>query len=148
MLGIEPILGRGFRADEDQFGAPDVVLLSHGLWRRKFTGDPSIIGRSITIDAKPHTVVGVMPPRFQFPELAQLWVPVAPLEQQSRRGNRSLRPIARLAKGASLDIARRDLAAAADQLSRAFKEDEGWSATAVSMRDEMMPSDVKLIVFR
>ena len=147
MLGIQPMLGRGFRSDEDQFGAPDVVLLSHGLWQRKFLGDSSILGQTITINGRAHTVVGVMPPRFQFPGTAQLWVPVTPLEQKSARGNRSLSLVARLAPGASLDTAHRDLAAAASELAASYKEDEGWSATAVPLREELMPLDALLIVF-
>ena len=75
MLGVEPILGRQFRQDEDQFTSPPVVLLSHGLWERRYSADPAIVGRAITIEGKPHVVVGVMPPKFRFPEISELWIP-------------------------------------------------------------------------
>ena len=81
-LGVDPVLGRQFREDEDRPGAPPVVMLSHGVWERKFLGDPSIVGRSIMVNGLSHTVVGVMPVRFQFPQLAQLWLPLTPLEYE------------------------------------------------------------------
>ena len=85
MLGIQPILGRQIRADEDTPGGPRVVLLSHGVWQRRYAADPSVIGRTITVNGNPHTVIGVMPPKFQFPELAQLWIPQVPIEHTSPR---------------------------------------------------------------
>src|SRR5688572_4066025 len=75
MLGIDPVLGRQFREDEDKPGAVPVVLLSHGVWQRRYASDPSIVGQTISVNGTPHTVVGVMPPRFQFPGFAQLWIP-------------------------------------------------------------------------
>jgi hypothetical protein len=90
MLGIQPILGRQIRADEDAPGGPRVVLLSHGVWQRRYAADPSIVGRTIIVNGNPHTVIGVMPPRFQFPELAQLWIPQVPIEHTSPRTARGL----------------------------------------------------------
>ena len=63
-LGIAPMLGRAFAPDEGPDGNDQVVILGHGLWQRRFGGDPAIVGRTIRIDGKPVTVVGVMPPRF------------------------------------------------------------------------------------
>ena len=60
LLGIQPIIGRGFREDEDRAGAEPVVLLSEGLWRQRYAGDPALVGRSIVVDGRPHTVVGIM----------------------------------------------------------------------------------------
>jgi predicted permease len=147
MLGIDPILGRHIRPDEDQPGAARVALLSHNVWLRRFAGDPGIVGRSITLDGLPHTVVGVMPPRFQFPEQAQLWTALGPVHHATKREDRFLHVIARLAAGSSLDRARADVAAVAARLASAYRTHDGWSATAITMRDEMMPDDVRLIVF-
>src|SRR5438093_323263 len=98
-LGIEPILGRQFRPDEDRAGGPPVVLLSHGVWQRRYASDPKIVGRTINVNGTPSTVVGVMPPRFQFPERAQLWIPLMPIEHLSKRSERRLEVTVRLKTG-------------------------------------------------
>src|SRR5919199_3498700 len=110
MLGVNPIVGRQFRADEDAPGGARVVLLSHGVWQRRYAGDRSVVGRSITVNGNPHTVVGVMPPGFQFPERAQLWIPQTPIEHTSTRSARNLLVVARRRAGVSLADARRDIA--------------------------------------
>jgi putative ABC transport system permease protein len=69
-------LGRGFAADEETRGGPSVVVLSHSLWQQRFGGDSGIVGRTVTLDASPTSVVGVMPPGFDFPRRAQYWIPV------------------------------------------------------------------------
>jgi predicted permease len=124
-----------------------VALLGHGLWQRRFGGDPTVVGQSLTIDGHPHTVVGVMPPRFQFPELAQLWTALAPVHHATKREERLLQVAARLAAGASLETARGDVAGVAGRLASSYRDHDGWSATVVTMRDEMMPDDVRLVVF-
>jgi putative ABC transport system permease protein len=80
VVGVQPVLGRAFREDEATPGNDQVVLLSHGLWTRRFGADPSVLGTAIVLDDQPVTVVGVMPPRFEFPPDAsevQLWRPLA-----------------------------------------------------------------------
>ena len=77
VLGVAPMLGRTFTADEEQPGADRVVVLSYGLWKRRYGADPTIVGRTIPIDSRAHVVVGVMPPAFRF-HLGferELWVP-------------------------------------------------------------------------
>ncbi|HKV63945.1 MAG TPA: ABC transporter permease [Candidatus Acidoferrum sp.] len=83
-LGAKPILGRTFTPDEDQSGAPHVAIISQGLWQSRFAGEQKIIGRTITIDREPYTVVGVMPGTFQFPlmGIANLWTPLALTDKQ------------------------------------------------------------------
>lgn len=146
LLGIDPILGRQFREEEDQPGAVPVVLLSHGVWQRKFLGDPSIIGRSITVNGSARTVIGVMPERFQFPGFAQLWIPLVPTEHTSDRNTRNLVVFARMNPPATIENARRDISSVADRLASSFRENDGWSATAISLREEMMPADIILMV--
>ena len=147
MIGVQPILGRQIRQEEDTPGGPRVVLLSEGVWRRRYAAAPSVIGRTITVNGNPHTIIGVMPPKFQFPEQAQLWIPQTPIEYASPRTNRSLQVMARLKPGTSLADARRDIAGVADQLAREQRDDEGWGAAAASLRDDMVPSDIRLVVF-
>ena len=147
MLGIQPMLGRQMRQDDDVPGAPRVILLSHGVWQRRYASDPSIVGRAITVNGNPHTVIGVMPPKFQFPEQAQLWIPQAPIEFASPRSARGLLAMARLKPGVSLADARADLGRVADALAVEERDDQGWGADAVPLRDDMIPSDIRLVVF-
>ena len=147
-LGIQPILGRQFRPEEDRPGGPAVVLLSHPLWMRRYASDRAIVGRSIMVNAKAYTVVGVMPPRFQFPEEADLWMPLTPLYHTEPRANRGIAVYTRLKPGVSLAAARQDLSAVAAQLGREQQADQGWSAIVRTMWEEMgPPPDVRLIVF-
>ena len=103
LLRIQPILGRAFVEGEDQRGRNQVVMLSSELWQRRFGGDRSIIGHKLTLDQEPYTIVGVMPPRFVFPdetgmpaymtfgERCQIWTPFAPSEGRAKnRGAHNL----------------------------------------------------------
>lgn len=78
VLGIKPELGRGFLPEEEVYGQHRSIVLSHGLWQRRFGGDPALVGRSVDLGGDSFTVVGVMPVGFEFPRKAELWVPLAP----------------------------------------------------------------------
>src|SRR5262245_36672652 len=148
MLGVQPAFGRQFRADEDTPGGPPVVLLSDALWRRRYAADRSVVGRSISIDGTAHTVVGVMPDRFQFPSNSQLWIPLGPREAKSPRTARSLAVVARLKPNTSIGAARRDVAAAADRLAAEYSDDKGWRASAITLKEDFdIGSDARLAVF-
>lgn len=67
VLGVQPALGRSFRSEEDQHGGPPVAMISTGLWKRRFGSDPGVAGRTATLDSTTYTVIGVLPPRFEFP---------------------------------------------------------------------------------
>src|SRR5688500_15441042 len=96
LLGIAPILGRDFDESDDLPNAPGVVILSHTLWMNRYQSDPQIVGRRILIDAKPHTVIGVMPPGFAFPQNQRLWTPLEPEIQNDARDARYLFTFGRL----------------------------------------------------
>ena len=147
MIGIQPILGRQIREEEDTPGGPRVVLLSYGVWERRYASDRAIVGRTITVNGNPHTVIGVMPPKFQFPERAQLWIPQTPIEFAGPRSARTLQVIARLKPGVSLQEARRDIAAVADRLAASERDDQGWGVAAAPLRDDLVPSNIRLVVF-
>ena len=89
LLGVRPQIGRLFRADEDVPGAPGAVLLSDAAWRRLYAADPSIVNRVISVNNLPYTVVGVMPPRFRFPQRSEIWLPMAPLLSTDPRTSRA-----------------------------------------------------------
>lgn len=102
LLGVKPAIGRIFVAGEDQPGAPDVMLLSHAIWLRDFHGDPSVVGRSVTVGSSPVTVVGVLPAGFHFARIgeADLWFPLAAgKNQRANRFQHWMSVIARLRPG-------------------------------------------------
>ena len=102
LLGSAPVQGRFFTPDDEGAGAADVVVLSHGYWQHRFGGNPSALGASLVLDGRPHTIVGVAPRGFYFPDrAAQLWTPYT--VQKPKQGSIStLSVLARLAPGASL----------------------------------------------
>ena len=146
LLGMKPALGRGIRAEEDKPGAERVVLLSDGLWRRRFGADPAILGKTLVLNEIPHTVIGVMGIGFKFPEDSELWVPLRELEGRLARDNKELFAFARLAPGVTVAQARSGLTQVASRLSREYRENADWSARVSSIRDEFIPDDVRLIV--
>src|SRR5215475_7567908 len=129
LLGVAPSLGRSFRAEEDNAGA-SVVILSHGLWRRRFNSDPQVIGRNITLDDRSLTIVGVAPAGFQFPieaEPADLWTTIAhdatgadPMTAQ--RGLGYLRVIGRLKPSVSGAQAQAEMDGIARRLERQYPD--------------------------
>src|ERR1044071_1201179 len=111
MLGVQPAIGRAFLLEEDQVGKESVVILSHGIWQRHFGSDAGILGKTLKLDDEPYTVIGVMPPQFNFPytwtsfaDKAELWIPLAltDREKKNRAGSFDYGVIGRLKPGVSL----------------------------------------------
>jgi putative ABC transport system permease protein len=147
MLGIAPQMGRAFNADDDREGGEPVALLSDDLWRRRYGADAGIVGRSIVINSRPHTVIGVMPPRFRFPNNQLLWVPLAQYATSKERGERGLSVYARLKDGTTLEQGRQESVAIAAALASAYPDtNEGWGAYLRPLREAFIPADVRLIV--
>jgi putative ABC transport system permease protein len=125
VLGIQPQLGRTFRAEESEAGQAKVAIFSHGLWRQRFGGDRNFIGRMVTLDAETYTVVGVMPSGFDFPAGREIWTPIEHDEEWLDAENRRaeyLHVVARLAPGVTLQRAGGDVAAIAARLEHAYPE--------------------------
>jgi predicted permease len=103
VLGVGPALGRSFRPGDDQPGAPATVVLGHRLWQRRFGADAAVVGQSVTLDGRAYTVIGVMPPGFEFAPFwvrnAELWTPLDLANRRDDRKGESLRVFARLAPG-------------------------------------------------
>ncbi len=111
LLRVRPVLGRGFTEDENQQGREHVVILSHGLWQRRYAGDPNIVGKMIRLETLPYTVVGVMSPEFQYPTRdVQIWTPLTinPADFQTRTGYGHL-SVARLKPGVTLEQAQTEV---------------------------------------
>src|SRR5918992_3924489 len=148
MIGARPLLGRGFRADEDRPGAPGVVILSHELWQRRYAGDRSVVGRPITVNDAPHTIIGVMPPLFAFPERNEAWTALAPVAHDDpRSAHDSYGVKARLKDGVTLEGAHAELLALGRALEVEHPNDNrGWGLRAISLRDELVGPEMRLIV--
>jgi putative ABC transport system permease protein len=123
LLGVNPMLGRTWAAGEDQPGKNDVVILGYDLWQSRFAGDAKAIGQSLELNARPYTIIGVMPPGFSFPWRAQLWTPQ---DMSGRslgdRGSHSFNAIGRLKHGVTVQKAQADVALIAAQLEEAFPD--------------------------
>jgi putative ABC transport system permease protein len=129
VLRTPPALGRAFRRDEETFGNHRVVILSHGLWQRRFGGDSSIVGRTISLEGSPYTVVGVMPAGFAFPTpAAQLWAPLAySYDVSGTRGVHFIDVIGRLRSDVTLSAASAEMDAVMQRLREAYPQPlEGW----------------------
>ncbi len=139
-LGVGPALGRVFTADEDRAGGAPVVILSHALWRRRFGGDPQIIGRPITLDGKSHTVIAIMPPGFQFPGGQDLWKPLALDVNRALRGEGVLIlwVIARLKPGVTLEAASSDLSFFLERLKQSQPKYSEVQVRVVRLSEQMV----------
>src|SRR5580658_279644 len=140
VLGARPALGRDFNASDDVPGAPHVVILSQGLFLRRFGGDPQIIGKQLWLNYEKYDVIGVMPRGFQFPDRdPQLWAPVQfTAEQLANHGNHHLQVVARLKPGVSLKVANANLAAIARQLEQENPSSNAKvGAYVVPLREEL-----------
>ena len=138
LLRVEPVLGRGFAAEEAVAGAAPVAVISDDLWRRRFGADPQVLGRTVRLEGESHTIIGVMPRGFHFPSNADLWVCVEPLERQNQnpRTVRGMEVVGRLATGTTLEQAAADLQSVAAGLARQYPtSNAGVEAVAIPLRD-------------
>ncbi len=142
-LGVQPILGRAFRSDDDQVGAAPVVILGGGLWRRKFGSSPDVIGKSLTLNGTSYLVVGVIPPGFTFyGSDRDVYTPIGQWNDPSFRDRRisvSAHSIGRLKPGVALAQAKADMDVVARNLAAAFPvADKEVGITLVSMKEDIV----------
>jgi putative ABC transport system permease protein len=143
LLGIQPIIGRGFSADDDRPGAEPVALLSDLLWRRRFNANARVLGETMKVDGLAYTVIGVMPAGFRFPEFAQFWTPLVPARHDQKRDQRSLGVIARLNPGADLSMAAAEMRTIASAVSAAHQDTNArWSVRVRSLHQSMTAETV------
>jgi len=144
VLGVNPVLGRGFTADDGKPGAPRVVALSYGLWQRRFGGDPSVIGRKIILNNTETTVVGVMPADFTWHvrngsmtrKPAQMWAPWQMDESLRQRQGRYAMAVARLKPGVTIEQAQAEMNALGARLEQQFDFNKNWGVNAVPLRKQ------------
>lgn len=134
-LGVAPAIGRDFHEDEDRVGAPHVVILSDRLWHERFGGRADAIGEDVMVNGVPHTIIGVMPRGFEFPDASGLWTTLR-LDPLASRGNHSWEVIGRLDAGATIEQARGDLARIAARLATEYpNSNTGWSVDVETVRE-------------
>jgi predicted permease len=134
-LGVQPELGRDFREEEDRVGAPSVIVISDLLWRDRFQGRRDAVGKVLMVNGVPHTVIGVMPRGFEFPDASAAWTTMR-LDPLTGRGNHSWRVIGRLKPSVTIQQAQADVARIAAGLQVEYpNSNTGWSAEAQSLRE-------------
>jgi putative ABC transport system permease protein len=120
VVGQRPLLGRDFRASDEQPGAPPVLMIAYHVWRDRYALDPGIVGRVVRVDAVPRVVIGVMPPDRRFPEDTDLWAPLLPTAEIEKRENRSLFLFGELSDGSSLARARAEFTTLSHDLATQY----------------------------
>lgn len=138
VIGYQPAQGRSFSVDEERAGGARVVLLGHGIWERLFGSDPGVIGTAVLLDGEPSTVVGILPPRFQFGYTEpQLLMPLGVTGEEGRDWH-ELWTLARVRDGFSREQANTEIAQLEGRIARAFPETSaGNSARLLTVREEM-----------
>ena len=146
LLGVTPAVGRGFAPNEDAQSAGRVVVVSDGLWTRRFGADRRLVGKTISLDGNAYTVVGVAPPRFNYPDNPDVWVPLvfsaSDLDQENRGGH-WIGVIGRLAPNVSAAQATAEMVALTRRLEKQFPESNTNLSAAVMPLQEYMVGDVR-----
>jgi len=149
LLGVQPILGHGFREGDDKPGSEPVMLLGYDLWQRKYSGSPAIVGRTIRVSGVHRTVIGVMPENFLFPFRESLWMPLVIDPLATRRAQAPGHQIlARLKPGVAIRQAKAEAAAIAAALEREFPEtNKGVSADVMPYTEIALGPEIYRLLF-
>ena len=146
LLGLTPALGRAFQEEDDVPGAGRVVMLSHSFWRRAFGADPAVLNRTLTIDGRAFTIVGVAPPDALNTD-DHVLLPVVPFTED-RRGYSDLDVYARLKPGVSIDQASSEMAGIAAQLGREHPDHHrGWGVSVVPLAESVVGSGTRRVLY-
>jgi predicted permease len=146
LIGQAPMLGRDFLPEEGRAGAARTCIIGHSIWETRYGGNPQILGKSIRIDDKPATIVGVMPKGMKFPVNADMWIALVPDGDFAKREFRNMSAFGRLADGVSLQQARAELEAIALRLQKAYpKSNQGITAMAIPYNDQFNGGNIRTI---
>jgi putative ABC transport system permease protein len=139
-LGVQPRIGHAFLSKDDYAGAGQVVVISHEVWQKQFSGDPNVLGQKVTLDGRPFEIVGVMPAGFQFYEPIDLWLPIGLWPYSRERQNHwGLYAVARLKPGVTIHAAQAEMDGIASQLSQQYPDSNtGRGAALFPLHDEMV----------
>jgi len=149
VLGTKPIMGRGFTDEENEPGKDGVAIITYSLWQRRFGADPNILNKTITLNTITRTIVGVMPPHFNFPKGGEVYAPLALTpEMKNSRGNHSYYVVGRLKPGATQESAQADLTNIAGRLEKQYADtNAGLTASVIPvLKDTVRKYDQALWV--
>jgi len=140
VLGVQPILGRGFSPQEDEPGKDHEAILNWKLWKQRYGSDPNVIGRTMNLDGTPYVIIGVMGPRMNTPDYAQIWTPLGLTAAEAAvRGEHHYLAIARLKPGVTLQEAQARMNIISQHLEQLYPaDDKGWGALVLSMREDLV----------
>jgi len=139
LFGVEPEHGRFFLPADDAAGASRVAVISHDLWRRRFGGEESVVGKTVKLNGEAHSIVGVAPPQFQFPPGDEVWTPARLVENQRARRNNFLMMMGRLKDGVSIEQAQAQVNQIAAALAKQYPlEHDKLTILVAPMLDEMV----------
>jgi putative ABC transport system permease protein len=136
-LAARPLIGRTFLREEMVEGKDQVVILSYGLWQRRFGGSAAVLGRAVKVEGRVHTVIGVMPKEFDFPKSAELWMPLAlSPETRKSRSRHMLHVVAKMKPGVTEDQLRSEMETISRRLSEAYPDtNRNWGVRVMRVRD-------------
>jgi predicted permease len=147
--GVQPQLGRAFREEEEGPGPAAVIIVSHALWRDALAGDPNVLGRVMTLDGAPHTIIGVMPPEFAHPLITDVWIPfdIPPAARTGIVGARNLTVFAHLRADVSEADAAADMTALTQAALEADAQNDGYRYRIVTIGEFVLPNADRTVVF-
>jgi putative ABC transport system permease protein len=137
-MQVRPLLGRTFTDDEDRPGKNHVIVLSYGLWKTRFAGNPDIVNRTVNFEGEPYTIAGVMGEKFDYPDFAQYWKPMGWTDKERAvRGEHHYLVVARLKSDITLSQAQAEMNTISSRLADQYPDDDkGWGAVIVPLREE------------
>ena len=149
LIGQRPLVGRDFSADDDKAGVEPVVIITDGLWKNRYGGDRTVVGRTVKVNSLPSTIIGIMPPDMKFPVNNDLWMPLSQLPPElrdSKRGVRSFQVLGRLAPGVTIAQARSEIETIGSHLTHEFPEtNKDIRPTVMTFNERQSGPQIKLI---
>src|SRR6185437_11829162 len=146
MLHIRPVLGRDFLPSDADPGAAPVVMIGYTVWQNRYAGSPSVIGRRVSVNEQPATIIGVMPKGFMFPTIVALWMPLVPTPNDLKRDNRQLQAFGLLHPGIQRPAAQAELAGIAKRLAAQYPDtNKSTTALVMSFQERYNGGDIKAI---
>jgi len=146
MLHVQPILGRGFAASDDQAGAEPVLMLGYGVWKDRYGSSPSVIGHSLRVNSKPATIIGVMPEGFKFPESQEMWMPIVPTPDIEKRSDRNYELYGILKPGVTIPRASADIETNVRRMSATYPDtNKDLKASVETFHDRFNGGQIRIV---
>ena len=148
LLGVQPVRGRGFRTEEEQPATNKVAVISDGLWQRRFGADAGVVGKPLVLDGDSYTVIGIMPPRFSFPEKIDVWLPLSFVpEELADRGYNHLAVVGRLKPGVELRQAQAEMSAIMGEQVRKYPNENAGRSMRLLTFQQNLVGDIRMALW-